>query len=104
MLMLLSLGAFHPTVKVQATGGGCMIGDDTGDIWVNMYQETPQGGKGRQIWGGTKLFHKHDQLGIADGDVPPNLKMRYDYKNTPGDQFHGNVGFTCRNGEKIVLQ
>jgi hypothetical protein len=31
-----------------------MIGDDTGDIWVNMYQETPQGGKGKQIWNGTR--------------------------------------------------
>jgi hypothetical protein len=50
------------------------------------------------------MFHKHDQLAIVDADVPPNLKMRYDYKNAPNDQFHGNVGFTCRNGEKIVLQ
>jgi hypothetical protein len=51
----LSLGTFHQTRKVQAfVGGGCMIGDDTGDIWVNMYQETPQGGKGKQIWNGTR--------------------------------------------------
>jgi hypothetical protein len=97
--------AFHstPTSTVMAAGGGCLIGDDTGDIWVNLYQETPQGTKGRQIWNGV-LFHKGYQLNINDSDVPPNLKMRYDYKNAPNDPYHGNVGFTCRNGEKIILQ
>ena len=91
------------TPKVQAAGGGCQIGDDKGDTWVNLYQEDQHGNKGRQIWNNV-LFHKHDILAIKDSDVGSNLKMRYDYKNAPNDAMHGNVGFTCRNGEKIVLQ
>jgi hypothetical protein len=104
ILVTLSLSASVPlTPKASAIGGGCVIGDDKGDTWVNLYQETPQGTKGKQIWNGV-LFHKGEQLNVNDSDVPSNLRMRYDYKNAPGDQYHGNVGFTCRNGEKIILQ
>ena len=91
------------SAPVFAAGGGCIIGDDKGDTWVNLFQEDPHGNKGRQVWHDV-LFHKGYQLQINDQDVPSNLRMRYDYKNAPNDAYHGNVGFTCRNGEKIVLQ
>ena len=94
---------FAPATKVQAVGGGCVIGDDKGDTWVSLYQENPNGSRGRQVWNSI-LFHKGEILTINDSDVGPNLRMRYDYKNAPNDPMHGNVGFTCRNGEKIVLQ
>jgi hypothetical protein len=100
---LLPIVATKPSTIVFAAGGGCLIGDDKGDTWVNLYQEDQHGNKGKQIWHDV-LFHKGEQLQISDGNVGPNLRMRYDYKNAPGDQYHGNVGFTCRNGEKIVLQ
>jgi hypothetical protein len=103
VLIVISLVCFSRQVKVRADGYDCVLADDKGDTWVSLWQEDVHGNKGKQILN-VSLFHKGFQFGIEHSMNGPNQGMRYDYKNAPNDPMHGNVGFTCRNGERIVLQ
>jgi len=86
------------SVFVATTDGGCVLLADKGEVWLNVYQETGNSEKGTPI--GTYHLQKGETQSI---DTQPNDRIRYDYKNDPNDDYHGNVGATCRDGQTVTV-
>jgi hypothetical protein len=84
-------------------------GDDcslvAGKSWVKImvYREVGDNQKGAPIWRHPVDLFKDSSQRIIHGQAGPNQRLRYDYANTQGDELHGNVGFTCKNNEKIIV-
>jgi hypothetical protein len=94
--------ALPSSVSVQrvyaASGGGCVLVADKGEVWMHVFQETGNSEKGQQI------YDIHLQKGDTQKvDPQPNDRIRYDYKNSIDDDYHGNVGATCRDGQQISV-
>lgn len=81
-----------------ASGGGCVLVADKGEVWLHVFQETGNSEKGQQI------YDLHLQKGDTQKiDPQPNDRIRYDYKNSADDNYHGNVGATCQDGQQVSV-
>jgi hypothetical protein len=104
IVMPLAVASRTNDKPVHAFAYDCvLIYDKPGDLWINLYKETPQGGKGELVGPQSNHFARGLQYGINPNMNGPNKRMRYDYKTTPNDAMHGNVGFTCAGGQTIKL-
>jgi hypothetical protein len=102
-LILLAVASPTNDKLVYAFSYDCvLIYDKPGDLWINLYKEDVHGNKGPSV-GSNMHFARGLQFGITPDLNGQNKRMRYDYKTTPNDGMHGNVGFTCINGSTIKL-
>src|ERR1017187_5365630 len=87
---------------VKPAHAGCYVVAQNGWVRIWMYQETPQGQKGRVLW--TLDFPKGASKPISDADAGPNKRIRWDYTTDPNDHHgHGNVGASCINNSRLLI-
>jgi hypothetical protein len=103
ILFYLMLGAPHfrslPTAAgALPAGEGCVLVANKGEVWLRVYQETGNSQKGTLIWDGHLVKDETHPV-----DSQPNDRIRYDYKNDPNDEYHGNVGATCQDGAIVSV-
>jgi hypothetical protein len=79
----------------------CVLFAQNGWVRVSVYQETPQGQKGKLLF--TFDFPKGARKAISVQDAGPNQRIRWDYTTTPNGQLHGNVGASCRNDQTLNI-
>lgn len=99
---IIAVMALPMSVSVQRvsaeTRGGCVLVADKGEVWLHVFQETGNADKGQQI------YDLHLQKGETKQiDAQPNDRIRYDYKNSADDDYHGNVGATCQDGQQVPV-
>jgi hypothetical protein len=100
LFLLLMCLVWSATIQANAQEA-CVLFAQNGWVRVSVYQETPQGQKGRLLF--TLDFPKGARKAISVQDAGPNQRIRWDYTTTPNGQLHGNVGATCRNDQTINI-
>jgi hypothetical protein len=100
--MLLYLGLWLALAQnpryTSVSGGGCVLSADKGEVWLKVYQEKGESDNDQLIWDGHLDKGETHTL-----DAQPNDRIRYDYKNDPADDYHGNVGATCADGNALSV-
>jgi hypothetical protein len=74
-----------------------VFADNGGEVWLRVYQEDSHGGKGKLLFDGH--LAKEGKQPISND----NGRIRYDYKNSPNDEYHGNVGAWCQHNETVKV-
>jgi hypothetical protein len=97
LIVLLLTGSLG-TPKSAFSGGGCVLSANNGEVWLKVYQEKGESEKGDPIWNGH--LDKGDTHTL---DAPSNDRIRYDYKTDLNDDYHGNVGATCADGNTLSV-
>ena len=84
-------------------GDDCFLVAEKGWVKVMVYREVGDNQKGAPVWRHPTDLPKGSSQRIFHGQAGTTQRLRYDYANQSGDELHGNIGFTCRNNEKIVV-
>jgi hypothetical protein len=80
----------------SAFGESCtLFANNGGEVWLRVYQEDNSGRKGRLLFDGH--LAKDEKQTIQDD----NGRIRYDYKNAPNDEYHGDVGAWCQHNDVV---
>jgi hypothetical protein len=84
-------------------GDDCFLLAEKTSIRIQVYREVGDSQKGSPVWRHPIDLPKGGSQRIFHGQAGTSHRLRYDYGDQAGVDLHGDVGFTCRNNDKIVV-
>jgi len=84
-------------------GDDCVLVAEKGWVRIMIYREVGDDQKGAPVLRHPIELPKGARQRIVHGQAGTNQRLHYDYSDTPGEELHGNIGFICRNNERIVV-